>query len=225
MLPVDFLALAQQCAPGVHPTTLQALVKTESGFNPYAIGVVGGHLERQPRSQAEAEATARALSAQGWNYSVGLAQVNRANFEVTGLAKVGVFDPCANLRAGAAILSACYARAANRRSVPGRTPQEALRAALSCYYSGNETRGFQLEARNAGSSSYVQRVAANAVAAADPNGTSVVPALRVIPDGGGGSVDRAPVRLRREDESPKASAPMPASISTEHPAWDVLGDF
>ena len=45
MLPVDFNALAQECAPQTAPATLAAIVRTESGFNPYAIGVVGGRLD------------------------------------------------------------------------------------------------------------------------------------------------------------------------------------
>ncbi|EFW77706.1 hypothetical protein PsgB076_27095, partial [Pseudomonas savastanoi pv. glycinea str. B076] len=45
-----FLALAMQCAPSIHPATLTPIVKTESSFNPYAIGVVGKVLPRQPQS-------------------------------------------------------------------------------------------------------------------------------------------------------------------------------
>jgi len=39
---MNFLALAIVCAPMVAPTTLQAIVKTESNFNPYAININGG---------------------------------------------------------------------------------------------------------------------------------------------------------------------------------------
>ncbi|WP_224019776.1 transglycosylase SLT domain-containing protein, partial [Burkholderia vietnamiensis] len=70
-----FTQLARACAPNVDPDTLAALVRTESGFNPYAIGVVGGHLTRQPASLDEARATASELAARGFSYSVGLAQV------------------------------------------------------------------------------------------------------------------------------------------------------
>ena len=45
-----FLALALACAPQVHADTARALVSVESGFNPWAIGVVGGALVRQPRT-------------------------------------------------------------------------------------------------------------------------------------------------------------------------------
>ena len=45
----------------VPPTVMEHVVKVESSFNPYAIGVVGGRLARQPRSLAEALSTARML--------------------------------------------------------------------------------------------------------------------------------------------------------------------
>lgn len=210
MMPVDFSVLAQQCAPTVAPMTLQALVKTESGFNPYAIGVVGGHLARQPANRNEAMATARALEAAGWNYSMGLAQVNRANLHAVGLTSESVFDPCANLRAGAILLTDCYKRA----SGSGLRPQAALRAALSCYYSGNFTRGFKPDHLG---TSYVQRVAANA---ADlPVSAVVVPPIHVVPDHAAPA--SAPVRVRR------AARPEDARTSQQnhHPAWDALGDF
>lgn len=210
MMPLDFSTLAQQCAPSVQTTTLQALVKTESGFNPYAIGVVGGHLARQPRSRDEAVATARALEAAGWNYSMGLSQVNRVNLRPRGLTLDSVFDACANLRAGSAILSDCYTRA----SLGGLGPQEAVRAALSCYYSGNFTRGFKPDA---GGTSYVQRVAANA---ADLGaGAAVVPPIAVVPDHAAPASGAVHVtRMRRPDDSP-------AVHQDPHPAWDALGDF
>jgi type IV secretion system protein VirB1 len=219
MMPVDFAMLAQQCAPAVYPTTLQALVKTESGFNPNAIGVVGGRLVRQPRNRDEALATVRALEAAGWNYSMGLAQVNRANLRVYGLTPETAFDPCANLRAGGAILSDCYTRAA----AGGRVPQDAVRAALSCYYSGNFTRGFKPDA---GGASYVQRVTANA---ADTGASAtVVPPIAVVPYGTA-PVARAVAhraRARRADDlSSTGTGGNLARQADHHPAWDALGDF
>ena len=48
---MDFVSLAMQCAPMVAPLTMAAIVKTESGFNPLAIGVNGGaRLVRQKES-------------------------------------------------------------------------------------------------------------------------------------------------------------------------------
>ncbi|MBT9494687.1 MAG: lytic transglycosylase domain-containing protein [Paucibacter sp.] len=135
---ITFSALALACAPAVHGLTAQALVAVESGFNPHAIGVVGGQLDRQPRTHAEALATAEHLRAKGWNFSVGLAQINLKNFARLGLTTASAFDPCQNLRAMQTVLTECLGRAK-----PRAPPQTALRQALSCYYSGNAVTGFR----------------------------------------------------------------------------------
>ena len=146
-----FLAVAIACAPQVHPDTARAIVTVESAFNPFAIGVVGGQLERQPRTRAEALATIGALQAAGWNYSVGLGQINIANFTRLGLTSETALDPCTSLGAMQAVLGECHARAS-----AGASEQAALRRALSCYYSGNFSTGVR--------HGYVARV----VAAATP---------------------------------------------------------
>ena len=133
-----FMALAAACAPQVHADTASSLVAVESAFNPYAIGVVGGSLDRQPRSYAEALATAGALQARNWNFSVGLAQINVGNFERFGLNLATAFEPCRNLAAMQDVLRECFDRSALRET----TPQRALRQSLSCYYGGNFTTGF-----------------------------------------------------------------------------------
>ena len=141
-----FAALAMACAPMVHTHTAQALVAVESSFNRHAIGVIGGVLDRQPRNLAEALATANHLQANGWNFSVGLAQINLRNFERLGLDATTAFDPCENLRAMQTVLAECFERSSLKA-----LPQPALRQALSCYYSGNFVTGFR--------HGYVQRIA------------------------------------------------------------------
>jgi type IV secretion system protein VirB1 len=112
---------------------MRHVVDVESAFNRYAIGVVGGRLLRQPTNLPEAIATARMLERRGFNFSVGLAQVNRYNLAKYGLSSYSkAFDTCPNLQAGARILADCYIRAGTDW---GR--------ALSCYYSGNFTVGFR----------------------------------------------------------------------------------
>ncbi|HEY1394421.1 MAG TPA: lytic transglycosylase domain-containing protein, partial [Methylibium sp.] len=139
--------------------TARALVSVESAFNPWAIGVVGGVLVRQPRHQAEALATARALLAAGWNFSVGLGQINVGNFQRLGLTLDSAFEPCTNLMAMQTVLSECFDRA--RASAATPTPnQSALRQALSCYYSGNFSTGFR--------HGYVRKVVVAAGTAARP---------------------------------------------------------
>ena len=155
-----FLALVLACAPQVHAETARALVSVESAFNPWAIGVVGGALVRQPRHRAEALATARALHAAGWNFSVGLGQINVGNFDRLGLTVESAFDPCANLAAMQTVLAECFDRAS--ASMSSAADQRALRQALSCYYSGNFATGFR--------HGYVRKVvvAARAVPTAQP---------------------------------------------------------
>ncbi|HSI51865.1 MAG TPA: lytic transglycosylase domain-containing protein [Ideonella sp.] len=158
-----FFALALACAPQVHPATAQALVSVESAFNPWAIGVVGGALVHQPRHRAEALATARALRAAGWNFSVGLGQINIGNFERLGLTVESAFEPCTNLTAMQTVLAECF----NRTRTPATATvvnQAALRQALSCYYSGNFVTGFH--------HGYVRRVVTAAVTASRPASTT-----------------------------------------------------
>ena len=169
------------------------VVKVESGYNPYAIGVVGGRLARQPRSLPEAVATANMLERLGYNFSLGIAQVNRYNLKRYGLSSYAMaFDACANLQAGSRILRACYDRAGDWGK------------AFSCYYSGNFTTGFR--------HGYVQKVMATMkVAQAGVNEVAPIP---VIP--------RAPARatvLRRATRSHSADAASrtatPASASPD----------
>ncbi|WP_416192474.1 lytic transglycosylase domain-containing protein [Neisseria sp. CCUG12390] len=116
----------------VPPAIMQHVVKVESSGNPYAIGVVGGKLQRQPRNITEAVATARMLEQRGYNFSLGLAQVNRYNLKKYGLNSYEkAFQVCPNLKAGSYILKECYDRAKDW----GRS--------FSCYYSGNFVTGYR----------------------------------------------------------------------------------
>ena len=144
---VIFAALVATCAPGVDLTTARALVATESSFNVYAIGVVNGSLARQPRTRQESIEVARRLQASGYDYSVGLGQINRRNFASLGLTLERALDPCLNLAAMQSILESCYERARRMDDIA----QRALRRALSCYYSGNFITGVEY--------GYVSRVA------------------------------------------------------------------
>lgn len=129
------------------------VVRVESSYNPYAIGVVGGRLVRQPRSLAEAVSTARMLEQRGYNFSLGLAQVNRYNLSKYGLTSYEhAFQPCANLVAGAQILRECYGRSGGDWG-----------KSFSCYYSGDFRTGFR--------HGYVQKVYASMQRGASANAT------------------------------------------------------
>ena len=119
------------------------VVRVESSYNPYAIGVVGGRLARQPDSMAEALATVRMLEEKGYNFSLGLAQVNRYNLAKYGLDSYErAFQTCPNLQAGSRILAECYGRSGGDWG-----------KSFSCYYSGNFVTGFR--------HGYVQKVYAS----------------------------------------------------------------
>ncbi len=148
---MDFNTLAAECASWVAPSTLAAIVRTESGFKPLAIGINGGaRLQRQPQSLEEAVATAKWLIANGYNIDMGLGQVNSSNLAKTGLTVEHAFDPCKNLTAAATILTWNYQSASRKTD----NQQAALHAALSAYNTGSFTRGF--------SNGYVGKVIRNA---------------------------------------------------------------
>ncbi|MGH8025933.1 MAG: transglycosylase SLT domain-containing protein [Pseudoxanthomonas sp.] len=117
----------------VPPEVMHHVVRVESSHNPYAIGVVGGHLVRQPKNLPEALATVRMLESRGFNFSLGVAQVNRYNLSKYGLDSYEkAFEVCPNLQAGSRILAECYSRS-------GRDWGKSF----SCYYSGNFVTGYR----------------------------------------------------------------------------------
>jgi len=142
--------LFHSCTPNIGVTTMAAIVKTESGGNPWSIGDNTITLRAKPRSKEEAITKANELIAQGHNIDLGLAQINSNNLKWLGLTVEQVFDPCTNLKAGAKILADAYQRAVTTHG-PG---QSALLAALSAYNTGSLTKGF--------SNGYVTKVANNA---------------------------------------------------------------
>ncbi|MBQ9182827.1 MAG: transglycosylase SLT domain-containing protein [Neisseriaceae bacterium] len=146
---VNFNVAVKQCAKGIDPDTFQAVARTESSFNQFAIGVVSGSLKEQPRNLKDAVAAVKTLRQQGKNFSMGLVQVNVKNMTAYGLTDESIFDICENLRAGGEILKDCFSRAKGDE-------QQRLQQALSCYYSGNFRTGFK------SSDNYVRRVVNNA---------------------------------------------------------------
>lgn len=151
MLPViEMMACTDLAVPA---EVMAHVARVESSFNPYAIGVVGGRLVRQPRSLHEAVSTARKLEEKGYNFSLGITQVNRYNLAKYGLGSYEkAFQVCPNVVAGAQILAECYGRSGSDWG-----------KAFSCYYSGNFVTGYR--------HGYVQKVYAS-MAGAGRDGTS-----------------------------------------------------
>ena len=180
---------------------MQHVVHVESAFNPYAIGVVGGRLVRQPRNLAEAVSTVRMLDARGFNFSVGLAQVNRHNFDRYGLNSYErAFQACPNLQAGSRILAECYGRSGGDWG-----------KSFSCYYSGNFTTGFR--------HGYVQKVYAsmrgNAENAVAPIEVIAKPARRTVTALPSRKVaDRTTWQYRMEATATRAFTSMPDVVAS-----------
>ncbi|CUJ49817.1 lytic transglycosylase domain-containing protein [Achromobacter kerstersii] len=136
---MDFPSLARQCAPEVHISTLSAVVRHESAFDPLAIGVNSKpHRSIRPKSKEEAIKAAQDLIAKGIDFDVGYGQINVRNWKWLGVTSESIFDPCTNLASAQRVLVECYKRAAKLHG-PG---QNALYAAFSCYNTGNLTSGF-----------------------------------------------------------------------------------
>jgi type IV secretion system protein VirB1 len=189
---------------------MEHVVRVESSFNPFAIGVVGARLERQPRTLDEAVATASRLERDGYNFSLGLAQVNRHNLAKQGLSSYEhAFAACPNLAAGARILAECHARAAGDWG-----------KAFSCYYSGNFVRGFR--------DGYVQKIGRSMAAAGLDLAAEVVVAIPLArrasprPSAGGKGAD---LRARRAaSATPHAVEPDASGSALNLPAGHGAGD-
>ena len=126
------------CAPFVAPATLEAVITVESGGNPLAIHVNHGQNPPAAHTADEASSVASRLIHEGYSVDLGLMQVNSRNLAALGYSVPDMFNGCANVRAGSAILADDYARAV-LTATPG---QPALRVALSLYNTGSPVTGF-----------------------------------------------------------------------------------
>ena len=115
-----FAQLSASCAPEVALETLAAIARTESGLDPFAIHDNSTNRSYWPHDQAEAVRIAAPLLAAGDSIDAGLMGINVGNWRWLGLTAETVFDPCQNIRAGAAVLTA-----------------------FSRYNTGSPTRGFR----------------------------------------------------------------------------------
>lgn len=127
--------LIMQCAPGVSPQTMSAIIQVESAGNPWQIG--NNTLKRPhkptPRSYQEAVMVANHLISIGHNIDIGLAQINSKNLRMLNLSVEQVLVPCTNIAAGGKILRDFYTRASSKYG----HGQQALYHALSGYNTGS----------------------------------------------------------------------------------------
>ncbi|OZB35388.1 MAG: hypothetical protein B7X35_00540 [Halothiobacillus sp. 14-56-357] len=136
---MDLAGLYAQCGPNVAPPTLAAIVRVESGGNPWRIGINGDYvLPRQPANQAEAIREANQLIDMGYNIDMGLMQINFKHLKILNLTVEQVFEPCTNIKASAQILHSFYQKAVKDIG----QGQQSLRRTISAYNTGNISKGF-----------------------------------------------------------------------------------
>lgn len=135
------VALLATCSIDVSSHLLDPLIHLESGYNPYAIGVVGSSVP-QPRSLDSFIQTISHLDNHNKNYSIGLAQINIKNLNRFKIPVLDAVEPCNNIKISSVILKECYKK------------YNDIGKMLSCYYSGNGDTGFRRDFNN---SSYVER--------------------------------------------------------------------
>lgn len=186
---MDFSTLAHKCAPAVHVTTLAAVVRHESGFDPLAIGINSNPPRTlRPKTRQDATAQARQLIARGVDFDAGYGQINVRNWQRLGLTPETIFDPCTNLNAAQRLLVDCYQHAVKIHP-PGQT---ALYATFSCYNTGSLSKGFK--------NGYVAHVLAA--------GGISIPALKQIRATGDRTLpSQRPYSNRRDVSSAEARSP------------------
>jgi type IV secretion system protein VirB1 len=132
-----FGQLALRCGPSVAPSTLAAIARTESGFQPLSINDNTTATSGVPATPAIAIRIASELIEAGHSVDVGIMQINSRNFSPLGLTLQSAFDPCGSIAAAAAILVGDYAGGDTHER-----QQAALRVAISRYNTGDAQRGF-----------------------------------------------------------------------------------
>ena len=147
----DISMYVKDCAPNVAVSTMQAIIKTESKGNPLAININKGFKIRfQPKTLAQAKSWVSYLEKNGYNFDVGIAQINIKNLHKYGYGAVNGLDICTNLKIASSILQNNY----NSALIVSNSSNEALQKAISAYNTGNYHSGF--------SNGYVRQVYRNA---------------------------------------------------------------
>ena len=131
------ISLATTCIPDARLShvrdRLVAHAMVESGHNPLAIHDNTAAKSHFPSDMAEAKQMLTSLN--GHSVDVGIAQITRANWPRLGLSERNLFDPVANLCAGAVVLIqdyevACRYNTGKPNCPPGNTYADAIDRAM-----------------------------------------------------------------------------------------------
>jgi type IV secretion system protein VirB1 len=100
------LSLAAACQSAVDPVTVARIATHESGLQPFALHDNTTGRSYFPDAKPDAFRLADGLIAAGHSVDVGLTQISRFNFAWLGLSLATALDPCSNIHASAAVLTA-----------------------------------------------------------------------------------------------------------------------
>lgn len=195
---MDLPATIQQCSNGVHPETVTAIIRHESGGNPIAMNIEGETVI--PANLAEALRIQAAARAAGKSFDTGLMQINSQWIGQLGIAPSSLFDPCTNVRIGTTILRHYYAMTwADYGNV-----RDALIGAIAAYNTGNPAKGY----------GYVQKVVLQAgKALPDRPGTYIGGKARKVAVTPRNAPTGFPMQTKTA--APEAGTSPPAEASTE----------
>jgi type IV secretion system protein VirB1 len=166
----EFTALAARCAPTIPVETLEAVARTESGLDPWALHDNTTGREEKPGGLDLAVAETVQWAGRGDSVDIGLMQINSANLPALGMTASTALDPCVSLAGGAAVLRAAYGG-----GTTSAEKQAALLMALSRYNTGSPFRGImngyaRTVMENAGDDSFpALSSSATVPRSADPN--------------------------------------------------------
>lgn len=131
--------LFSQCGAGVHPDTLNAIIKVESNYNQLAIYDNTTGASYRPQSKEQAIYLTGIFLSSGHSIDIGLMQINSQHLAKLNIDYKDLFDPCYNVAVGTKILSGFYREHA--RGNPTDQPDMILLKALSSYNTGSPRKG------------------------------------------------------------------------------------
>ncbi len=91
---------------GINIHLLKAIAKVESGMHPYAVNInlKGRNKSFYIKNKKVASAFISYLEKKGYDFDVGISQINIRNIRRFGLSPVELLDPCKNIEISARIL-------------------------------------------------------------------------------------------------------------------------
>lgn len=137
---IDYTPYLQCSDPYAHSSIIKAIVRVESGGDPWAINInkKGVRLLAKPKTKEQAQAWIDWFVKNNYNIDIGIAQINIKNIQKLKINPSDFLDPCLNLKVAGQILLANYKNSAKYAN----NSDDAVKLAISAYNTGNFRSGF-----------------------------------------------------------------------------------